>query len=448
MLFLQSDWSGIASTTVPEELAQPDISAASETLYFFRALAALHDPRGDREGAEQLFARLQNKRPDIAAYAINLFAARISRLLAGNLFSELSGADLVRGRQVLLDAEDMMRRARAVTPEDSAIFDSNKAILLLALREPQQAIELLTHLRSSRLDDGIAAYTAVALARAGHRAEAIAAVNQAETELGESEVLAAARVHIEANRPFAAIPNTALEDDPLPRIKQAFWDLSQMDHVRQAEVFSAPPDALLSFVLDQVRFAAASLTSLAPMLGTDRAPREDDLNSAVRELLGARLHFLNWTVPDQSLGGYTAAGNPGERDLVLKRDSAELAVIEAVICEQSIPYEKLRLHFEKLFAYGQCRLFFHLTYAYLEGRTPELMQALQLIAQKEAPQPFVYRDIQNISSTDSRPAGFVARYAVEGDEAKVVFLVLDMGQNAQRRVAKTLRARGRRNKGA
>ena len=403
---------------------------------------------GDREGAEQLLTRLQNERPDVAAYAINLFAARISLLLAGDLFAQLSGADLVRGHQVLLDAEDMMRRVRGVTPEESAIVDSNKALLLIALREPQKAIELLTRLRSIRLNDAIAAYTAVALARAGHRAEAIAAVDQAETELGESEVLAAARAHIQANRPFAAIPNTTLEDNPLPRIKEALWDLSRMDHVLQAGVFGTPPDAFLSFVLDQVRFAAASLTSLVPMLGTDRAPHEDDLNSAIRELLGARLHFLNWTVPDQSLGGYTAAGNPGERDLVLKRDSAELAVIEAVICEQSITNEKLKLHFKKLFAYGQCRLFFHLTYSYLESRTPELMQALQLIAQKEAPQPFVYRDIQIISSTDSRPTGFIARYAVEGDEAKVVFLILDMGQNAQRKAAKTLRALGRRRKSA
>jgi tetratricopeptide (TPR) repeat protein len=221
LLFLQRDWSGIASTTMPEELADPYRTAATETLGLFRALAALHNPKGDREGAEQLLAGLQNRQPNIAAYAINLFAARISLLLAGNLFAELSGADLVRGRQMLLDAEDMMRRARGVTPEDSAIFDSNKAILLLALREPQQAMELLTRLRSIRLDDAIAAYTAVALARAGHPAEAIAAVDQAETELGESEVLAAARAHIQAKRPFEAIPNTTLEDEPLAQIDQA-----------------------------------------------------------------------------------------------------------------------------------------------------------------------------------------------------------------------------------
>jgi tetratricopeptide (TPR) repeat protein len=448
LLLLKGDWSGIAATTVPEELAEPDKTAATETLYFYRALAALNDPTGDREGAEQLFTRLQNRRPDIAAYAINLFAARTSLLLAGNLFTELSGVDLLRGRQVLLDAEDMMRHARSVTPDDSAIFDSNKAILLLALRQPQQAIELLTRLRNARLNDAIAAYTAVALARAGHEAEAIAALDQAETHLGESQVLRAARAHIQAGKPFDQIPNTTSEDDPLPRIKQALWDLSRMDHVQQGEVFGSPPDAFFSFVLDQVRFAAASLTSLVPMMGAGSAPREDDLNSAIRELLGSRVHFLHWAVPDQSLGGFTAAGNPGERDLVLKRDSAELAVIEAVICERSIAHENLKQHFQKLFAYGQCRLFFHVTYAYLENRTPELTQALQEIAAKEAPQPFVYRDMRSVPSTDSRPAGFVARYAVGDDEAKVVFLILDMGQNAQRQVAKTLGTSGRRKKNA
>jgi hypothetical protein len=314
---------------------------------------------------------------------------------------------LGHGSRVLLEAEDMMRRARGVTSEASEIFDINKAILLLALHEPQRAIELLIRLRSPHLDDSIAAYTAVALARVGRQAEAIAGLDQAETEIGNCEILAAARAYIQANKPFVAIPNTTLDDDPLPRIKQALWDLSRMDPVRQTEPFGIPSDAFFSFVLDQVRFAAASLKSLVPMLGTERAPREDDLNSAIRELLGARVNFLNWTVPDQSLGGYTAAGNPGERDLVLKRDSAELAVIEAVICARSIARENLKLHFQRLFAYSQCRLFFHLTYAYLKNKTSELMLALQQIAQDEAPQPFIYRDIKCIPSIDSRPAGFI-----------------------------------------
>jgi hypothetical protein len=444
-LLLKGDWSGIAKTTLPAELSEQEKTAANDTLAFYKALAALNDPAGDRQGAEQLFTRLQNQRPDIAAYGINLFATRISLLLEGNLFAELHGDAVLRGRQFLAEAEDMMLRARAVTASDTEIFNSNKAILLLAFGKPQQAIEVLTPLRSVRLNHAIAAYTAVALARAGQTAEAIAVLDQAQTELGDTEVLRAAREHIQQGRAFAAIANTSSDDDPLPRIKVALWDLSQMDHVRQAEAFRAPPNAFLSFVLDQVRFAAASLTLLVPMMKAVVLDScEDDLNALIGQLLASRVHFLNWAVPDQSRGGFTAAGNPGERDLVLKRDTADLAVIEAVICEQSIAYENLKRHFQKLFAYGSCRLFFHLTYAYLGDRTSELEMALQRIAAQEAPAPFVYRDLQNILSDDSRPGGFVARYAVGDDEAKVVFLILDMGQPAQRQAAK---AAGTRNGG-
>jgi hypothetical protein len=356
------------------------------------------------------------------------------------VFAELHGIALLRGRQLLVEAEEMMRHARAVTPSDSEIFNSNKAIPLLALGEAEGALELLTPLRRIRLNDAIAAYTAVALARLGHVTEALAGLDRATDELGESEVLRAAREHIQGGQPFAAVANTASDDDPLPRMKATLWELAQMDHLRQAEAWRGPPDAFFSLVLDQVRLSAASLTSLAPMMKGTRLG-EDALNALIGQLLASRVHFLNWVVPDQSLGGYTAAGNPGERDLVLKRDTAELAVIEAVICASSIRYENLKRHFQKLFAYSSCRLFFHLTYADLEDRLPELQEALQKIAQHEAPEAFVYRDLEIISSADSRPAGFIARYGVLDDEARVVFLVLDMGQHIQRGAAKALAVR-------
>jgi hypothetical protein len=437
LLLLKGDWGGIGKTTLPAELSEREKIAATDTLGFYKALAGLNDPAGDRPGAEEVFARLQNRRPDVAAYAINLFAVRISLLVEGNLFAELRGDALLRGRKLLVESEDMMGHARAVTASDTEIFNSNKAILLLALGKPQEALELLTPLRSVRLNDAIAGYTAVALARTGQVAEALAGLDHAEQELGDSEVLRAARANIEAGAPYTAVANTSSDIDPLPRIKAALWELSQMDHVRQAEALRGPPDAFLSFVLDQVRYAAASLTSLVPMM-KEGVQREDDLNAAIGQLLASRVHFLNWAVPDQSLGGYTAAGNPGERDLVLKQDTAELAVIEALVCASSIQHEKLKSHFKKLFAYGNCRLFFHLTYAYLEDRTPALEQALQEIAKHEAPTGYVYRDLETIPSAGSRPAGFIARYAVGDDEAKVVFLILDMGQLTQRQAAKEL----------
>ena len=56
-------------------------------------------------------------------------------------------------------------------------------------------------------------------------------------------------------------------------------------------------------------------------------------------------------------------GNPGEPDFLLKKDNTTLAVIEAVVCAPPVSYQNLTQHFQKLLAYSDCRLFFHLTYA-------------------------------------------------------------------------------------
>ena len=261
-------------------------------------------------------------------------------------------------------------------------------------------------------------------------------------ETGGSELITAAREHIMSGFGFAATLDTATDNDPVPGLKAALWDFSRLDHRLQAEVLKAAPDSFSSYVLDQVRFAAASLTSLVPMMrAISFEGREDDLNALIGQFLSHRVHFLNWVIADQTFGGFTAAGNPGERDLVLRRDSAELAVIEAVICEGSIDRADLAKHFVKLFSYSSCRLFFHLTYSYLDNRYSDLCQKLKEIAEEDAPSPFVFQAIRTFSQTDSRPGGFVATYSIGDDQATIVFLILDLGQTTQRSAAKALKAR-------
>jgi hypothetical protein len=126
-------------------------------------------------------------------------------------------------------------------------------------------------------------------------------------------------------------------------------------------------DPFANFVVEQVRGAAASIVSLVPMMEVIKLDGcEDDLTAVIRELLLSRLDFLRWSGPDQSKGGVTPRGNPGERDLMIMRGSTILAVIEAVICCDPIHRQSvqgnLRKHFRKLLAYGTCRLFLHLTY--------------------------------------------------------------------------------------
>jgi len=112
-----------------------------------------------------------------------------------------------------------------------------------------------------------------------------------------------------------------------------------------------------------------------------------------------------------------------------------LAVLEAVVCDRPLTQEwarkELTMHFQKLLGYDTCRLFFHLTYAYVPDLA-SIAAHLRQVAQAEAPKGFVYIGAEDIPLTDSRPTGFIARYQGGLSEVKVVFLVLDLGQHPQR----------------
>ena len=437
---LRRDWTAIANAEPPPDLSPGEKTSAVETINFYKAAALLINPDGDRRLAEQMFMQLQHRRPDVVAYATNLFAARISLLLGGDLFRQLHDAALIRGRQVLAEAEQMMLQVRAIGDSDLEIFTCNRALLLLALGQPEQANELLTSLHAVRLRDRAAAYAAVALARMGRARESIAILEQAEQALGSTDTLEAARAHIKSGKAFAAIVNLSSEDDPVRRVKIALFDLQQMDPIQQARVLH-PQSELAAFVTDQVRSAASSLVSLVPMMkGVTIDSCEDDLSAFIRELLAARLQYVGWSVPDQSKGGFTAKGNPGERDLLLQKDSSTLAVVEAVVCDRPITQEwsrqDLTSHFQKLFAYSTCNLFFHLTYSYIDNPA-SILGHLRQVAEHDAPAGFAFRECEDIPLTDSQPVGLTAVYDGPLGEVKVVFLLLDMSQYLQKEAGKT-----------
>jgi hypothetical protein len=165
---------------------------------------------------------------------------------------------------------------------------------------------------------------------------------------------------------------------------------------------------------------------------------EDDLNAVIGELLTARCAFLGWAWGDQSKGGFTAKGNPGERDLKLHRNGAELSVIEAVMCKNPVTQEAtrrdLKSHFQKLFAYTNCPLLFHVTYSYVVDPN-SVMDYLRTVAEQNPPPGFRYLDRTLLAHVDSSPSGFVARYRGDQGFIKVVFLLLDMGKHRQRDAA-------------
>ena len=427
---LRHEWSAIADTEPPSGLSHAEQQSATETITFYKALAALKNPNGNRLAAKRMFAQLQSRHPDVSAYVVNLFATRISLLLEDDIFDQLDGGTLVRGRQVLVEAEEMMLRVRVLSDLDKEIFNYNKALLLLALGQPEQANELLMSLHPTRLRDAVAAYTAVARNRLERGSEAIAILKQAEVMLGHTAVLRAARAHIEAGQTFAATTDVLSENDPVRCIEVALFNLKQMEHITQANV-SQQSRSRDAFVIDRVRSAAASAISLVPMIN----PMEDDITALIRELLSACLESSAWSVSDQSKGGFTAKGNPGERDLILKKNGTEIAVIEAVVCRPPVSRQNLRQHFQRLFAYSTCNLFFHLTYSYVMN-PDSILDKLREIATQDTPKGFTYIEHEDICQTDSRPVGFTASYRGVFDTVKVVFLVLDMEQHAQKQAAK------------
>lgn len=174
--------------------------------------------------------------------------------------------------------------------------------------------------------------------------------------------------------------------------------------------------------------------------------REDDLNALVGAVLAARvLAPLGWTISDQTKGGFTAKGGPGERDLIVQKNGTLIAIIEALKCDRPLTHEAMRNdltnHFLKLLGYGQCNLYFHLTYSYLSNPS-DVLNYLRATAETDPPAGFTYIGREEMPQTDARPVGFIARYKTDLGEIAVVFLLLDMEQHAQRAAGKAGRPDG------
>jgi hypothetical protein len=97
--------------------------------------------------------------------------------------------------------------------------------------------------------------------------------------------------------------------------------------------------------------------------------------------------------------------------------------------------DNLTSHFQKLLGYSSCSLFFHLTYAYLENPA-SILDYLRQTAERDAPEGFRYQGREDIPHIDSRPFGFIAGYQGPSGPVKIVFLVLDLLQHAQREAAR------------
>ena len=434
--FLREDWAAIASKPDPRLPAHQEEAAALETLQQFRALAALKGPNRDPAGAKAVFAELFAKRPSVAS-ATNWLAASISELLPNDSFGLLKGNQLRAGEKAIAETERMTSELPAGEVDEA--MESNRALLLLALGEPNQALAVLSAATFVRLPDTAAAYRAVALARLGRHSEATATLDMAEHSFGRLTVLTAARSHIASGSAFLAVPDVSVQDNLVDNVASAIARFRLMSPPDQARVLQRRDDPFEALLVEYVRAAADAVVSLVPMMKVTTIDKtEDDLTAFIEHLLAARVQFLGWSVGDQSKGGFTAKGNPGERDLLIYWGSTVLALIEAVVCDRPLTQDSMKAdlesHFQKLLGYGNPRIFFHLTYAYLEDKQ-ELMRTLEAAAEYASPTGFTYLGREPIPHEDSRPPGFVARFTGDFGEVKVVFLVLNLGQQRQRQAS-------------
>lgn len=436
--FLQEDWAAIVATADPSFASPQEQAAAIETLQQFRALTTLKGTNPNPGWAKTIFAGLFEKRPSLG-FAINWFAAEISELLQTNSFGLLKGEQIRKGRKAIAEVERMTALLPAASIDE--VLECNRALLLLALAEPSQALAVLSAVTFVRLQDTAAAYRAIALARLDRSSEATVALDAAEYALGRTSVLTAARSHIASGAPFLSVPDISVHEDLVQNVASAIARFRLMNPTDQARVLQQRADPFEALLVDYVRAAADAVVSLVPMMtGVQIDAREDDLTAFIQHLLSARVQFHGWSVSDQSKGGFTAKGNAGERDLLVTWGSTVLTVIEAVICDEPLAWDavkaNLESHFQKLLGYGNSRIFFHLTYAYVDDKDA-LMRFLETLAETSSPPGFTYHGRETIPHDDSRPPGFVARYSADFGEVKVVFLVLNLGQQRQRQAAKT-----------
>ena len=433
-LYLTEAWTEVMSFQLPATIPESERQDANDALSFYRALVHLRMPGGDARWAEAEFLRLSQRSPAATSYLTNLFASRVQRLLAQDSLRLLSGEELAEAVRTIGEVQRDIRPALRHSTRDLNTLDMNLVMLMLAVGRPREGLQMLLELREKTYEPKVEGFRALALARVGSTREALAVLTQAEQVFGRSGLLSGIRENIDGHRPFRTAPALSLDDNPVPGLRQAYENILRLGHAEQAEVLEAR-GRLDLFLLEHVRGACASLVALVPMmrnLGVLR--REDDINSMLTQILLSRLLHVQWEVSDQSRGGYSRTGGVGERDLVVRKGSATLAIIEALIVD-SVETCNLTSHFNKLLGYDTCRLFFLVTYA-RRADCSGVLRHLKTACQAP-PAGFSHIRSEDLLDSDSMPVGFKAQYNINTRYVEVVFLVLDMNQQSQRTAAAT-----------
>jgi len=243
LLFARNAWTEIMAVQSPPDLAPHTREEAADVIQFYRGLTLLVGTEfRNPEGAQEIFRLLHQRRPAIAAYAVNAIAAKIGVLLREDMFGRLDGPAARNARQVLMETQSLVNCQANLTQGDRDTLDLNQAILRLALGEPADALALLPASVSLQFDERVQAYRAVALARLGRKPEAMTVLQVAEENLGRTTLLQAAWAQIRQGASFVGSVGLLSNDDPVIPVREAYRALHSLNPIQQAAVVSIGND--------------------------------------------------------------------------------------------------------------------------------------------------------------------------------------------------------------
>ena len=131
LLYLRKDWRALHQNPPPDDFELQDHQAIRDTAAFYSALAYFWQPDGI-VNAERVFRQLHERHGNVPAYASNMFAARVKRLLEFDSFALLTGENLREARAALAEAEEF-ETSIGFTESDRAGLGFNRSLLQLAV---------------------------------------------------------------------------------------------------------------------------------------------------------------------------------------------------------------------------------------------------------------------------------------------------------------------------